>query len=833
MHSEDPEDEDIVLNYLLKILKAVQSIFNERESIETLLESSLELNKKSNKSADFYIDQIARDLLLRACDPSTLALPVEFDFPRKLNDGGDQTSSSKNADKNTNGNYSVRTHYLQNILRCMSPIAFDVGARIISIVKSSEPVVVVTGLTQLPGAITVKAFILFSYWLPIAPQLCPLISDLFALKSFGCPFRDVISKYSNEDTMHIDGSMDNEMVLNTNHIFIICEATYNITSFFYYRGEHHVLQKWWDWTPMINVLSLASVPVSDLKAADFALKEYRITASRWYAARAVTFYCNFSPQSRAIYLKKLFLQEEIVPWTHHPWNALDWEITVQNNQILGTCNVIIRGVNVQMKFPSASQIRKSITLHPYLIHLGEGILLPCKDQSFHDPPTIFEENKRHQLNNIKIRDGSLILTTTTSRNLSLLGMALSTDPYPPPILICGPRGSGKSSLIRELVQLCSPFNNTGAQSEDLLELHVDEETDSKTLIGSYVSTDIPGEFTWRPGALTNAVLEGKWVLLEDVDTCPTEIQASLVKLLEERILPLGTGRAQKCHPNFRMFGTCSVDTILSNMKNNTGALQQRPLRRGVTSVGSRGKRLLQPGLWRKIHVKPLTHPELKFVSQKLHPLLPEMIVEAALTIYKRLDKSGREEETNIAIDSETMHSKTMDTSVGHEEDRDVVNVVDRILSRMGNSRFVSVRDLMKLLGRISSTVQFEPGIAFCTESQRIGCMAESIDVFTGWVPCVQSKKELIRYVIAPAWDISCDVATRYLEERQPKIEKTRYHISIGRSKISHPGALQQKDIGSNFTETNHALRLMESICICISQNEPTLLVGGKVLPKMI
>eukprot|EP00957_Ditylum_brightwellii_P111641 8515840-Ditylum_brightwellii.AAC.1 len=61
----------------------------------------------------------------------------------------------------------------------------------------------------------------------------------------------------------------------------------------------------------------------------------------------------------------------------------------------------------------------------------------------------------------------------------------------------------------------------------LLELHIDDETDSKTLIGSYVATDIPGEFTWRAGALTNAVRSGKWILIEDVEFCPMEIQAAL------------------------------------------------------------------------------------------------------------------------------------------------------------------------------------------------------------------------------------------------------------------------------------------------------------------
>ena len=138
------------------------------------------------------------------------------------------------------------------------------------------------------------------------------------------------------------------------------------------------------------------------------------------------------------------------------------------------------------------------------------------------------------------------MTPTTTRNMAMLGIALCTDPYPNPILVCDPRGSGKSSLIRELA--CCRSKSSIAT--DLLELHVDEEIDSKTLLGLFTVSDIPGEFTWKPGPLTIAARTGKWVLIEDVDSCPIEIQAALVSLLENRILPLGNGRNEKYHANF-------------------------------------------------------------------------------------------------------------------------------------------------------------------------------------------------------------------------------------------------------------------------------------------
>ena len=71
---------------------------------------------------------------------------------------------------------------------------------------------------------------------------------------------------------------------------------------------------------------------------------------------------------------------------------------------------------------------------------------------------------------------------------------------------------------------------------DFVTLHLDAQTDSKSLLGSYVVGAAPGEFKWQPGALTQAVAKGMWVVIEDVDLAPFEVLAALVPLLEERRL---------------------------------------------------------------------------------------------------------------------------------------------------------------------------------------------------------------------------------------------------------------------------------------------------------
>jgi midasin (ATPase involved in ribosome maturation) len=57
-------------------------------------------------------------------------------------------------------------------------------------------------------------------------------------------------------------------------------------------------------------------------------------------------------------------------------------------------------------------------------------------------------------------------------------------------------GCGKSALVGELVRV------TG--NTDLITVHVDDQMDSKTLLGCYIATTTPGEFIWQAGLLTQA-----------------------------------------------------------------------------------------------------------------------------------------------------------------------------------------------------------------------------------------------------------------------------------------------------------------------------------------
>lgn len=87
-------------------------------------------------------------------------------------------------------------------------------------------------------------------------------------------------------------------------------------------------------------------------------------------------------------------------------------------------------------------------------------------------------------------------------------------------------------------------------------LHFDDSIDSKSLLGSYIAGETPGEFRWVPGVLSRAVAAGQWVLIEDIDLAPAEVVAALLPLVEDRRLVLpGSGAVLEAARGFHLFGS--------------------------------------------------------------------------------------------------------------------------------------------------------------------------------------------------------------------------------------------------------------------------------------
>ncbi|KAL5701488.1 hypothetical protein ACHQM5_026816 [Ranunculus cassubicifolius] len=88
------------------------------------------------------------------------------------------------------------------------------------------------------------------------------------------------------------------------------------------------------------------------------------------------------------------------------------------------------------------------------------------------------------------------LTSAVKKSFEMVLMAVSQKW---PVFFNGPTGSGKTAVVNYLTKL---------SGNRVLSIHMDEQMDGKTLIGSYVCTEKPGEFRWQPGSLTQAITNG-------------------------------------------------------------------------------------------------------------------------------------------------------------------------------------------------------------------------------------------------------------------------------------------------------------------------------------
>ncbi|OJD27910.1 hypothetical protein ACJ73_00703 [Blastomyces percursus] len=381
----------------------------------------------------------------------------------------------------------------------------------------------------------------------------------------------------------------------------------------------------------------------------------------------------------------------------------------------------------------------------------------------------------HPTNNI--RASAMVETPTVLRNIHSVGNALLSMN---PVLLVGLAGSGKTSLVNEAA-------NRVGQSSSMITLHLNEQTDSKSLLGVYSTSSQVGSFSWQPGVLTKAAREGRWVLIEDLDRAPSEVLGLILPLIEKRELIIPSRKERiRCADGFR---------VIATMRSTINAAG-REIAPSSNMLGSR--------LWNRIQVVPMPLSEIKEVIIQKFPLLSSR-VEMIMNMFDRV----------TSLFNGTLSRKFM------------------------AGRLPSLRDLVKLCCRIERRLQnlgCETGYEAVPDGTHDEFFMDAVDCFAAYSPkgLLQST---VTEAIAEEMQVSPQRMKFCLSEQIPKYLDSSHSVTIGRESCQKKKPLGLRKSASSaadwgtFAPTRASLKVMEQVISALQLSEPVLLVGETGIGK--
>lgn len=157
-----------------------------------------------------------------------------------------------------------------------------------------------------------------------------------------------------------------------------------------------------------------------------------------------------------------------------------------------------------------------------------------------------------------------IITPFVEKNILNLVRATSGKRFP--VLIQGPTSAGKTSMIQYLANI---------SGHKFVRINNHEHTDLQEYLGTYVAVD--GKLVFKEGILVEALKNGHWIVLDELNLAPTDVLEALNRLLDdnrELFIP-ETQEVVHPHPDFMLFATQNPPGIYGGRKILSRAFKNR------------------------------------------------------------------------------------------------------------------------------------------------------------------------------------------------------------------------------------------------------------------
>lgn len=340
-----------------------------------------------------------------------------------------------------------------------------------------------------------------------------------------------------------------------------------------------------------------------------------------------------------------------------------------------------------------------------------------------------------------------------------------------PCIIRGQSGSGKSAMLDYIAAQTNRLN-----PPQYIKVQIGDQIDSKLLIGTYVCTEIPGQFEWQPGPLTRAMSYGSWIVFDDIDSAPSEMAQVIHSVIENGNLSCVSCCPVKIdspHPDFRIFFT--------QRSRQTSSSADAP-RIGFGFI----ERLCDI-----VDVPNLTNDDLKRVIESRYNF-SSFLARTVLQLF--------------------------------ESSKDLIEKTN--INRA--TRKLNFRDLFKLCDRIKHLaieINMNPRAEKFSSGDLDFILFESIDCLLASLPSIHLRQAVEK--LGSVLNKAANVVQDSVFQRTPEIKVESKTFSVGRVKLK---CYQNSPSSSSRTKSTMgyakpSLRLMESVSLCIKYNEPVLLVG--------